>query len=106
VGQGALAIERRVGDEGVAELLARVAHAETTLCVLTERAVLAAVQGSCQTPVAAYAIREGDELWLRAFLADADGTRPRRGERRTLFPSDAAEAERVGRSLGEELRAG
>jgi hydroxymethylbilane synthase len=103
-GQGALAIERRVGDESVAELLARVAHAETTLCVVAERALLAAVQGGCQTPVAAYAVHEGDELWLRGFLADADGTRPRRGERRILWPSEAAEAERVGRSLGEEMR--
>jgi hydroxymethylbilane synthase len=104
VGQGALAIEQRAGDERVASLLGRVAHPETALSVLAERAVLAAVAGGCQTPVAAYALRQGGELWLRAFLADADGGNPRRGERRVAWPLAEAEAERVGKSLGEELR--
>jgi hydroxymethylbilane synthase len=99
-GQGALAIEQRVGDERVAELLARVAHAETTLCVLAERAVLHAVQGGCQTPVAAYAVREGDEIWLRALLAEADGSRPRRGQRRSLWPASKSSAGVSGKSCG------
>jgi hydroxymethylbilane synthase len=103
VGQGALAIEQRAGDEVVAALLARVSDPETTLAVSAERAVLAAVAGGCQTPVAAHAVRQGDELWLRAFLADPDGSRPRRGERRAAWPKFAGDAERVGTSLGEEL---
>jgi hydroxymethylbilane synthase len=104
VGQGALAVEQRAGDERVARLLARVAHADTTLAVTAERAVLAAVEGGCQTPVAAHAVRDAGALWLRAFLADPDGSNPRRGERREAWPKTPEEAERVGRSLGEELR--
>ena len=106
IGQGALAVEIRAGDEHTASLLARVAHAETTLSVSAERAVLAAVSGDCQTPVAAHAVRQGDELWLRALLADGDGSNVRRGERRVPWPASAGEAERVGRSLGEELQKG
>ena len=87
VGQGALAIEHRAGDELAEELLARVANAETRLCVLAERGVLAAVSGDCQTPVAAYAVREGGELWLRALLSETDGSRLRSRELRAPWPS-------------------
>ncbi|HEY3498668.1 MAG TPA: hydroxymethylbilane synthase, partial [Polyangiaceae bacterium] len=92
IGQGALAVERRADDEGSAALLAHVAHAETTLAVSAERAVLAAVAGDCQTPVAAYATREGAELWLRGLLADPDGSNARRAERRVPWPASAEEA--------------
>ncbi|HEX6272730.1 MAG TPA: hydroxymethylbilane synthase [Polyangiaceae bacterium] len=103
VGQGALAVEQRSGDEAVSSLLARVAHAETELCVLAERGVLAAVSGDCQTPVAAYAVRRGSELWLRGLLSEPDGSRLRRREVAVAFPATAAESEAVGRRLGRDL---
>jgi hydroxymethylbilane synthase len=103
VGQGALAVEHRAGDENAARLLARVAHAETKLCVLAERGVLAAVGGDCQTPVAAYALRRNSELWLRGLLSERDGTRLRRRELVAPWPETDADAEAVGRRLGEEL---
>jgi hydroxymethylbilane synthase len=103
VGQGALAVEHRAGDENVALLLARVAHAETKLCVLAERGVLAAVSGDCQTPVAAYALRRDSELWLRGLLSERDGTRVRRRELVVPWPETDADAEAAGRRLGAEL---
>jgi hydroxymethylbilane synthase len=103
VGQGALAVEQRAGDESVSRLLAQVAHVETTLCVLAERGVLAAVSGDCQTPVAAYAVRRDGELWLRGLLSETDGSRVRRRELRAPWPSTDAEAEALGRRLGIEL---
>jgi hydroxymethylbilane synthase len=105
VGQGALAIEQRSDDSRVAALLGRLSHADTAIAFAAERGVMVAVEGSCQTPVAAYAVREAGRLSLRAFLAEPDGTRVRRGERREEWPATAAEAERIGRSLGIELRA-
>jgi hydroxymethylbilane synthase len=104
IGQGALAVEQRAGDERVAGLLARVTHVETALAVAAERGVMIAVEGDCQTPVAAYAVRDADELWLRALLAEPDGSRLRRGERRAAWPKSAAEAAAVGRDLGAELK--
>jgi hydroxymethylbilane synthase len=100
VGQGALAVEHRSGDQTVAALLARVAHSETKLCVLAERGVLAAVSGDCQTPVAAHAVRQGPMLWLRGFLSEPDGSGARRRELTVPWPETDAEAEAIGKRLG------
>jgi hydroxymethylbilane synthase len=104
IGQGALGIECRAEDDRVRGLLAKLAHGETSVCVTAERAFMAAVGGSCRLPVAAHATREGGEIHLRAFVADADGSRVRRGERRASFPATDAEAHRLGAELGAELR--
>jgi hydroxymethylbilane synthase len=106
VGQGALAVEQRAGDEPVSQLLAQVEHVETKLCVLAERGVLAAVSGDCQTPVAAYAVRRDSELWLRGLLSEPDGSRVRRRELRAPWPSTDSDAEAIGRRLGLELVSG
>jgi hydroxymethylbilane synthase len=104
IGQGALGIECRDGDEETRAVLARLADPETTICVGAERAVMAAVDGSCRLPVAAYAVHAGGEIHLRGMLADPDGTHVRRGERRAAFPASVAEAEALGRDLGAELK--
>jgi hydroxymethylbilane synthase len=105
IGQGALGIECRTGDAKVREVLSALADPETTTCVTAERAVMAAVEGSCRMPVAAYAVRDGETLWLRALLAESDGTRLRTGERRVAWPGgDAGEAARVGLDLGKALK--
>src|SRR5262249_52062300 len=106
IGQGALGIECRDGDEETRAALARLADPEATVCVSAERAVMAAVDGSCRLPVAAHAVREGGGIHLRGMLADPDGSNLRRGERRAPFPANAAEAERLGRDLGDELKRG
>lgn len=104
VGQGALAIERRANDDGTAALLARLNHAETAIAVAAERGVMTAVEGSCQVPVAAYAVREDGDIFLRAMLAEADGTRARFGEKRAPFPAESAAAFELGAALGRELK--
>jgi hydroxymethylbilane synthase len=104
IGQGALGIEARADDEATRAALAVLAHAETTIAVTVERAVMASVNGSCRLPVAAYAVKEGDSLHVRAMLADDDGANVRFGVRHTAWPSDVAEADRIGRDLGASLR--
>ena len=104
VGQGALAVEQRANDVDVAALLARVSHSETKIAVLAERGVMRAVEGNCQTPVAAYAVREGSQIWLRALLADLDGSNLRRSEVRSAWPASEAEATALGETLGRSLR--
>jgi hydroxymethylbilane synthase len=103
VGQGALAVELRIDDERTDALLEPLRDVTTSRAVAAERGVLLAVQGGCQTPMAAYAIEKYGGLWLRAFLAEPDGSRVRRGERRVPFPATDAEAEAIGRELGAEL---
>jgi hydroxymethylbilane synthase len=104
VGQGALAVEWRAGDTELAHLFAPLYHADTAIAVAAERGVMLAVGGSCRLPLGAYAVREDGELWLRALLAEPDGTRPRRGELRRPWPTSAAAAEVLGRELGLGVR--
>jgi hydroxymethylbilane synthase len=104
IGQGALAVEQRAGDARIAELLAPLAHEETSVAVSAERGVMVAVEGDCQTPVAAYAVRNGGEIWLRALLTEPDGSNYREAERRAAWPRTLPEAAALGRELGAELR--
>jgi hydroxymethylbilane synthase len=104
VGQGALAVEQRADDADVHALLAPLSHPETKIAVLAERGVMRAVEGNCQTPVAAFALREGSEIWLRAFLAEPDGSNVRRDALRAPWPTSDSEATAIGEKLGRTLR--
>ena len=104
VGQGALGIEQRSDDSRVGALLAPLTHPDTKILVSAERGVMQVINGNCTTPVAAFGLRQGAELYLRAFLAEPDGSRPRRAEVRLPFPGSAEAAGEIGRSLGAELR--
>lgn len=104
VGQGALGIEQRADDRGVSELLAPLSHLETKILVTAERGVMKAINGNCTTPVAAFGVRQGDRMHLRAFLAEPDGSRPRRAEITLAFPASAEAADEIGQRLGLELR--
>ena len=103
VGQGALAIERRADDIELQRMLEPLIDAETAIAVAAERGVMVAVAGSCQIPVAAYAVRDQDQLWLRGMLAEADGSRLRRRELRLAWPESETDAQQVGLELGREL---
>jgi hydroxymethylbilane synthase len=104
VGQGALAIEIKADDRGTRELLAKTADAETTLCVAAERGVMVAVEGSCQVPVAGYAVRAGDRIWLRAMLAKPDGSALSFRELQDTWPNGPEQAFQLGKTLGAELK--
>lgn len=104
VAQGALGIEQRADDEEVTQLLSPLSHPDTKILVSAERGVMHAVAGNCTTPVAAFGVRRGDALHLRAFLAEPDGTRPRHAETTRPFPADAAQAAEIGEELGSALR--
>jgi hydroxymethylbilane synthase len=106
IGQGALAIETRAEDAAVAELLAPLSDPATAIAVAAERGVMLAVEGSCQVPVAAHAVRAGDELWLRGWLAEPDGSRARSREARIAWPKESGMAHTAGVELGRALRAG
>jgi hydroxymethylbilane synthase len=99
VGQGALAVERRAGDERVGALVAGLNHVPTALAVRAERALMSALQGGCQVPVAALAVHEGEELRLRAFVGSLDGRTWVRDE----LCGRAYQAQAVGRRLAQLL---
>lgn len=71
--QGAVGIECRADDGRLRALLAAIDHPATHRVVLCERALLAALDATCHSPVGALATIEGDRLVLRAELLSADG---------------------------------
>lgn len=80
-GQGALGLEYRQNRADLEQLLAPLEHAPSRACVLAERAFLAALEGNCQTPIAAlahlgeYAGPEATKLRLEGLVADEQGKR-------------------------------
>ena len=76
VGQGALAVECRAGDDTVRATIASIEHRPSRVAVDAERAFLAAIGGGCELPVAGHATVDGDDgIELRAMLATFDGRR-------------------------------
>ena len=73
-GQGALAVEARVDDSEVAELLAAINHMSTWSAVTAERAFVEATGGGCRVPVAAYATVLHGTLSIRTMACLPDGT--------------------------------
>lgn len=100
-GQGALALEGRADDGDAFAAAAAISDLDATVCVVAERALTAALDATCHTPVAAHAITDGDTLTLAAFAALPDGSEWIRDEQ----AGDAADPEAVGVALAERLRA-
>jgi hydroxymethylbilane synthase len=100
VGQGALAVECRAADDNVRQLLDPLHDPGTAACVGAERAMLAALDGSCRTPIAGLAERDGDRLTLEGLLLKADGSSEIRGR----LVGDIGDATALGSALGDELR--
>ena len=102
VGQGALGIECRVGDEAVAALLQPLVDPPTAAAVACERALLAALDGSCRTPIAGLALPDGaGGLRLDALVARPDGS----ACHRLAHAGAIADAAAIGREAGSALRA-
>jgi len=100
-GQGAIAVACRAGDGAVRERLGALDHAASRDAVTAERALLEALDGSCRTPIAALARVTGSRIALKGLVAKPDGSRVVAGER----VGNTSDAARLGRDLGEYLRA-
>lgn len=105
IAQGAIGVERRQADAAVAELLAPIDCPESRLRVVAERAFLAGLDGSCETPIAGLAELSGDtgggSLRLRGEVLRPDGSATLAGERQ----GPAADGARMGADLARELLA-
>ncbi|UWQ18941.1 hydroxymethylbilane synthase [Jannaschia sp. M317] len=99
VAQGAIGIERRADDDGVAEMLALIHDRDTGLRLAAERAFLLTLDGSCETPIAGLAELDGDHLRLRGEVLRPDGSEvlAEAGE------APAAEGADLGRAVAQRL---
>jgi len=100
VAQGAIGIERRVEDTRVADMLAALHDVQTGQRLAAERAFLAALDGSCETPIGGLAVLEGGNIYLRGEILRPDGSECLADEGRAPI-EDAAE---LGRAVAGRLR--
>jgi hydroxymethylbilane synthase len=100
-GQGIVGVTVRADDVELLDLLAGIEDAEARAVSTAERALLAALDGSCRTPIGGHARLLSDgSLHLTGLVARADGSFLLK---RTL-QGDPKDAARLGRELGESLR--
>ena len=71
--QGAVGVETRADNDAARNALARIHHAQTALCISAERGLLEGLDGSCRTPIAAFAQLGGEQLHLKAEVLSLKG---------------------------------
>lgn len=101
-GQGAIAVQARVDDEAMLDILRQLDHAATRLAVTAERALLATLEGGCQVPIGAATLDEPEYgLMLHGVIASVDGASVVRGG----LPIDLNDPAASGRELARQLHA-
>ncbi|MDZ4322898.1 MAG: hydroxymethylbilane synthase, partial [Alphaproteobacteria bacterium] len=73
VAQGAIGIQCREKDFNLLELLSSINHPVTFTTITAERAFMKTLNGSCRTPIAAYATLEGETLTLKGMISNPNG---------------------------------
>ena len=101
VAQGAIGIERRANDPRTAEMLAAIHDRDTGIRLAAERAFLAGLDGSCETPIAGLAEIDGPMLRLRGEILRPDGSEVLSEDR----SAPIAEAATLGADMARDLRA-
>ncbi|MBA3442015.1 MAG: hydroxymethylbilane synthase, partial [Pyrinomonadaceae bacterium] len=99
IGQGALGIETRAQDHAVNNIVARLDDTPTRLACTAERALLRALGGGCQLPIAGHAVVHEGRLRLEGLVAAPTGERIVRDS----LEGPAAEAARIGEDLAARL---
>lgn len=100
-GQGALAVQCRENDTAMRGYLAALHCTETFDCVTAERSFLAALDGSCRTPIAAYGEIDADALILKGRVLSDDGRHMAEG----TLKGPRAKAVSMGQQLAAQLAA-
>jgi hydroxymethylbilane synthase len=87
------------------QLLNELNHEETHVAVLCERAFLAALDGSCRTPIAGHAFKDpySNQLHFSGLIATTNGSEVKRGSGQCEFTREAAME--LGTRIGSELKA-
>lgn len=99
-GQGAICIESRIGDARIGDLLGPIGHRATIEALTCERAFLAALDGSCRTPLAGHARIDGDALSFFGMILSPDG----RQVHEIRAVGRAGDAAAIGAKAGADIR--
>lgn len=101
VSQGIIAVETRSDDAEILALVQLIHDKESEYCALAERALLRALEGGCQIPIAGHASISGAMLTLDGLIASSDGKTVVRDQ----MQGDVSQAEALGTLLAEKLSA-
>ena len=101
VAQGAIGIERRGDDLRAAAMLEAIHHGPTGQRLAAERAFLAGLDGSCETPIAGLADLDGGTLRLRGEILRPDGSEVLTDDRSAPVEDGA----KLGAEMARDLRA-
>jgi len=99
IAQGAIGIEWREEDRQISDILKKIHHEETGQRLNTERAFLAELDGSCQTPIAGLAIIQGSSLKFTGQVLRTDGSE---SISETAF-GDIEDGPRLGREMAQKI---
>lgn len=99
VGQGALGIECRSDRADLVALLQPLHDENTAACVLAERSMSRALNGSCQVPLGGFAEIQNNQLRMRGFVASPDGQRMLRAEAHGEIANPEALGNRIANAL-------
>jgi hydroxymethylbilane synthase len=102
VGQGALAIQSRTGDEKIMELIKKIDHPPTRREIEAERAFAKRLGANCRTPIAAYARSELSGLTIEGLVASKNGRMLVRGRITSNNPNSHQIGEKLAISLLEK----
>ena len=99
-GQGVIAVQCRKNDDEICEILKKINHKATSICVTAERELLKTLEGDCNTPVGAISIINGDNVQLSVELFSVDG------KNRYFFKDRKSLnlAKELGNEIGEVLK--
>jgi hydroxymethylbilane synthase len=101
IAQGAIGIEICESDDATRALLSKINHRESDIAIACERAFLAALDGSCRTPIAGHAALDGNTLNFRGLALTLDGVHCFE----TTRQGPLEDAARMGTDAGEEVKA-
>lgn len=100
VGQGALGIECRIGDESVLQIIKALEDPNSRDCTLAERSFLRVLEGGCQVPIGVNSMIEGDNLTLIGLVASLDGKQLIKDS----ITGNRNSPEEIGAQLAEKLK--
>ena len=98
-GQGIIAVQCNKNDDTIKNFLRSISDQETEVCAKSERAMLKAIGGNCETAVGGLALIENNNLKLRAQLFSDTGSKSYEYE----LSGGISEAVKIGKLVGEQL---
>jgi len=99
VGQGVIAVQCRINDNYIKNILQTISNIETMVCALAEREMLRTIGGDCETGVGGFAIIENNIIKLRAQLFSDDG-------KKSFYCEESGNKNnylKIGKKVGEKI---